>query len=318
MAADGRGRDGVGSVVSELATLERAYRRAIAGLPIHDPTTDPRAPDSGPLARLAHVVAATGAPAASAIESMIAAEDDRQATRRAVTVAASQARAVAILLVAAPVILVPGLGSIVGVDIVAFYRSPAGIGVALVGGGMVMVGIGVIIAVVRRAAVLTRPRPGDAGRDEVAELLAVTLAAGVPLPLALRIVGCLVVSDRAALIGMAMAIEMGTLRCAAGQGQDDRASQRHHDLSDPDVASDADHDPLVALIRDAWHLGTPIAAALRRYAARERAEDRAGHLARVERLPVVLAVPTVLLLLPGTVLLLGAPIVLGSLRSLAA
>ncbi len=56
-------------------------------------------------------------------------------------------------------------------------------------------------------------------------------------------------------------------------------------------------------------VGAPVGPALRRLAADVRADELARVLAAAERLPVRLTFPTALCLLPGTLLLIGAPIV---------
>ncbi|MEY3020174.1 MAG: hypothetical protein RLZZ272_1158, partial [Actinomycetota bacterium] len=74
---------------------------------------------------------------------------------------------------------------------------------------------------------------------------------------------------------------------------------------------------LRALLVTAEDVGASPAAPLRRLASDLRAEELARVLAAAERLPAQLTFPTTLLLLPATVLLVGAPIVRAGLAGTA-
>lgn len=270
-------------------TLEKDLMRLEVGQPATVATS------SGPrMRRLIAVAEETGAAVGPAVAGLIAAEHDRDDLRRAVKVATAQARAVAGLLVATPFVLVPGLSSLTGMDAVAFYASGAGRPIGLAGVGLVGAGLVTIVLMIMRVGRVdgSGRRSTSVDADEVAELVATALSSGMPLPLALRAVGEVAGAHGRALVATAMAIEL--------------------DLGDP---SDDDHDPLTVLVLEGWRLGAPLVPVLRRHATSQRADQRARVLARIERLPVLLAVPTALCLLPGTVLLVGAPIVHVGLRS---
>lgn len=271
--------------------LERGLLRLEAG----DPAVALAA--GGPrLRRLLDVAEETGAALGPAVSSLIASEHDRDDMRRAVKVATAQAKAVAALLVATPFVLVPGLSGLTGMDVAGFYGSRVGRSMGVI--GTLFVGVGVAAIVIMIARVGRTRRDGGSGAfvtdDEVAELLATALSSGMPLSLAVRTVSSVAPSHRRSLLAIAMTIEL--------------------DLDEPPQGG---VDPLTVLVLEAWHLGAPLVPALRRHAMRQRADQRARVLARVERLPVLLALPTALCLLPGTVLLVGAPIVHAGLVSLA-
>jgi Flp pilus assembly protein TadB len=133
-------RVSAGAPVADLGQLSDRTRRAVA------------------------VAERSGAPLLGALDGALAAEDDLARARRAVAVASAQARAVAIGLIGAPLLLVPALGRLVGADLRGFYTSPVGLMVLAVGVGLLGVGaasIMVLIARVGRAAT-RRPRPGVA------------------------------------------------------------------------------------------------------------------------------------------------------------
>jgi hypothetical protein len=135
--------------------------------------------------RAVAVAERTGAPVLTALDGALAAEDDAARARRAVTVASAQARAVATGLIAAPVLLVPGLGRLAGADLRAFATSPLGAVVIAVGGGLLAIGALVIVGLIRRVG---RP-PRAHGPAGPGALLAATVAAAV----AWRIAGPLLV-----------------------------------------------------------------------------------------------------------------------------
>ena len=309
-----------------IATIERLHLAVEAGLPIdpdvlHDVGGEharPFVPDTAGVdamarvERVVQVATATGGSISAALDAVMASEEDRQATLRAVDVASSQSKTVAGILLLVPVVMVPGLSLLTGIDLAAFYRSPVGRGVGTVGIGLVVFGAVAIVAVIRRLRTPTpssmptppprRPKsavartsptasPAPTGSDEAADLVATAVSSGMPLPSALRLVAGVVPTGGARLRRMAMSLE---LRVIDDQSRDD---------------------PFEAVIHDAWTFGAPVAPALRRVAARQRAHERARAMKRAERLPVLLALPTALCLLPGTVLLVGAPIVYSGLTA---
>ena len=62
--------------------------------------------------------------------------------------------------------------------------------------------------------------------------------------------------------------------------------------------------------------GTPLTQSMKNIAAAERTQRAARIAARAERLPVLMTLPMLLLVVPGTMLLIAGPAVLGAIRSL--
>lgn len=304
------------------ADLADLRGRIVAGAPAGDLTAAPPR-----VQRAVHVAVEVGAPLAPALDAAVAALDDDREHARAVRVATAQARAVAVGLLCLPVVLVPGLGRLLGVDLLAFYYAThAGLVVLALAGVLLVVG-GVLVACIVRQAVAGRPvRSRGAGRavlagavvglgagpaagvvagvvvlglrpprrdgpdpclDEVADLVATALAGGTSTSQALRLVGRVGVGDRSALDRLALAADLG----------------RADEVDGGPLA------PLAAVLAATRRWGAPAAASLRALASDLRAERLADALAAAERLPAQLTVPLALCLLPASVLLLGAPLV---------
>lgn len=236
---------------------------------------------------------ALGAPLLPAVEAAMDAEDDEARARRAVAVSTAQARTVARGLMLAPLLLAPLIGRLAGADAVAFYRTPGGRTVLVVGLLLLAAGGGAARLLIRRAA---RPAP-DAALEEVAELTAVALSAGAGTASALRAVADVLPVHGARLRRLALDLDLGV-----------RRPPRSGSASDGLVR-----------IRDvlllATDLGAPAAPTLRRLARDLRGAELARVLAAAERLPAQLTLPTTLLLLPATLLLVGAPLVAAGLAA---
>ncbi|MBW3619251.1 MAG: hypothetical protein KY461_03340 [Actinobacteria bacterium] len=263
--ADLRGRIVAGAPVGDLAGVPPRVRRAVG------------------------VALEVGAPLVPALDAALAALEDERSRERAVRVATAQARAVAVGLTCLPVVLVPGLGRVLGVDLLGFYATPAGAVVLALAAALLLAGAALVWAVVRRARAPRPPRGRrlDPDLDEVADLLATALAGGTSTSVALRLVGGAGVGDRPALDRLALAAELGRV--------DDRVGGPLF--------------PLVRVLGATRRWGAPAATPLRALASDLRAERLADALAAAERLPALLTVPTALFLLPASVLLLGAPLV---------
>lgn len=279
-----------------------------------------------------------GAPLLAAVDAAIAAEGDRQRANRAVTVASAQARTVAIGLAAAPVVLVPGVARLVGVDLLAFYASGAGRVVLAVASALIAAGVGLIVWLVRRVA--TRAASAPTGRRSGRALAAATLGgvlawqvAGpvlVPLTawLASRLLGARRPMPRGAA-GFDEAVDLVATAMSAGAPPSAalRAAADELPAWGPDLrrlaiglelgAAGPMHDGprvspglarLEAAVATAQDVGAPVVGVLRRLASDVRADHLAAVLAAAERLPAQLTVPTTLFLLPATVLLIGAPV----------
>ncbi len=275
------------------------------------------------------VATATGAPVIEALDGAAAAEDDARRADRAVAVASAQTRAVAGGLLLAPVVVVPGLGRLVGADLLGFYTTRLGLAVGAVAAGLMAVGGMVVLRLVRRVGQPPRPQPvmarllvGAAAALAVGVLVH-PLVAPVPVVLLLRRPRSAPpprgVDEAADLVATAMAGGMPpgeALRTAAAQLPDlsRRLRRAAFDL-ELDVGApgrdDADTalERLAAVLTTARDVGAPSVPTLRRLARDLRAEDLARVLAAAERLPAQLTFPTALCLLPATVLLVGAPIV---------
>jgi Flp pilus assembly protein TadB len=318
-------------------TTDLVRRRVTAGVPVGDARgLEPR------VARAVRLADMLGASVLDALDAAARAAEDDARARRAVRVASAQTRVVAAGLVAAPVLLVPALGRIVGADLVLFYTSSRGRGVLALGVGLLAVGAVSIAALVRRVSHAGRARPGPrrgagptmalAGATVTAFVLAGPLAA---LPLAL--VGSRVVRGRVAagephdideaidlvataLMGSVAAPEAlrlvaDALPTCAGPL---RRLALEVELGAPGGDQVVDAGAVARLrgvLATAQDVGASPSRALVALAADLRAERLADTLAAAERLPAQLTFPTTLLLLPATVLLVGAPIVDVGLRA---
>ena len=282
-----------------MATLSSATDRVrlqlVAGAPIEDPASLP------PRVRRGIALARTlGAPLLPAVDAAADAEDDEARARRAVEVSTAQARTVARGLTLAPLLLVPAIGGLAGVDTLTFYASGAGRGV--LGVGLALLAAGGVLArlLIRRAA-----RPShDAPLEEVAELVAVALTGGVGPAAALREVAAVMPEQAERLRRLALDLDLGIARTPRSRGS-----------GPPEPVA-------IGRIREvlatASALGAPAAPTLRRLARDLRAAELARVMAAAERLPAQLTVPTTLLLLPATLLLVGAPLVASGLSAVLA
>ena len=125
--------------------LDRLRIEVAAGVPPADADALPER-----CQRALRLADAVGAPMLDAVDAARAAQDDVDAARRAVAVASAQTRVVAAGLVVAPVVLVPGLGRLVGADLLAFYGSGLGLLVLAVGATLLAVGTVIVLLLVRR------------------------------------------------------------------------------------------------------------------------------------------------------------------------
>lgn len=299
--------------------------RIVAGAPTGDVRALPPR-----VQRAVRVAVEVGAPLVPALDAATAALDDERRRERAVHVATAQARAVAVGLLCLPVVLVPGLGRLLAVDLVGFYATGPGRVVLAVAAGLAGLGALLVRGILRRA---TRARRGGSGRagpavlagavvaigagagaglvagvvvmalrrpaadgshpelDEIADLLATALAGGTSVSAALRLVGEVGVGERGRLDRLALAADLGRL----------------------DEGAVGPLAPLAQVLAATRRWGSPAAASLRALARDLRAEQLADALAAAERLPAQLTVPTALCLLPASVLLLGAPLVADAL-----
>ena len=150
------------------------------------------------------------------------------------------------------------------------------------------------------------------GVDEVADLVATALTAGVSGPEALRLVADTLPAHAIRLRRLAFGLELGMDDSDLLGGQ--TATSRRRGGRHRPAASHGSRaaDPLrrlAALLAAAERSGAAVAPSVRHLAQQFRADDLARVLAAAERLPAQLTFPTALCLLPATVLLIGAPIV---------
>jgi hypothetical protein len=294
--------------------------------------------------RAVEVAADVGAPVLDALDGALGAQEDARRARRAVAVASAQTRTVAAGLLVAPVLLVPGLGRLVGADLVGFYSSPAGLLVLAAGTGLLALGAAVISVLVRRVGRAAEPGGAGGAMAGAAALLAGALAWRLVGPVAVPAATLMThrlatrgrgsparhagVDEAADLTAVALAGGVSAaeaLRVAAGQ-LPALAPELHRLAFDLEYGLGPDHDAadrrtarptgsadplgrLGAVLAAAVTTGSPAAPTLRRLATDLRADDLAAVLAAAERLPAQLTFPTALCLLPATVLLIGAPIV---------
>jgi Flp pilus assembly protein TadB len=307
-------RAAAGADLGDLAGLPARTRRAVA------------------------VAARAGAPLLDALDGALAAEADLARARRAVAVASAQTRVVAGGLVAAPLLLVPGLGRLVGADLIGFYTTPTGAAVGAVAALLLALGAGAIAGLVRRVG---RPPARRRGRSSAATAVGAGLVAGLVvgpvagLTVAVALAGWHRRTTRAPQVpaGLDEAADLTATALAGGlpAGQALRtaadelpiwATALRRLALELELATEAD-DPhelarLGAVLRTAAAVGAPAAPALRRLASDLRADELARVLAAAERLPAQLTFPTALCLLPATLLLVGAPIVHAGLAAAGA
>jgi hypothetical protein len=309
-----RGDDG--SPATELARLRLASGLGDAGLD-----------DLPPRARRAVEVASrAGGDVTVSLDAAGAAEADARQARRAIDVACAQTRTVAVGLVAAPPLLVPALGRLLGADLVGFYGQPLGWAVGAVVLLLLAAGAGGVWALLARARRSLQAPAGGGGAlpvllavvatgwllawwlaplagwlvarrrpttpppeqaDEVADLIATSLSAGGAPAQAVRDVAA-VRSD--------LAVPLARLAFDLDRGQ-------------PGPALPPPLEQVALLLHTASEAGAPAGDALRRLATDLRADDLARALAAAERLPAQLTFPTALALLPAVLLAVGAPIV---------
>jgi Flp pilus assembly protein TadB len=291
--------------------------------------------------RAVEVASAVGAPLLEALDAAAAAEEDARRAERAVAVASAQTRTVASGLLLAPVLLVPGLGRLVGADLLGFYRSPLGVVVGAMGIALLLLGALVVVALVRRVG--RPPAVRTNGLRWSGVLAGGLLVWWIVHPVAtLGLVAMLVIRGRrgrpapaapgvdeaADLTAIALAggVAPGeALRVAAAELPDHAPALRRLALelelglaeSDTTGLHDPGIDRLRVVLTTASSVGAPAAPALRRLAHDLRADELARVLAAAERLPAQLTFPTALCLLPATLLLVGAPMVHAGLAAAA-
>jgi pilus assembly protein TadC len=245
--------------------------------------------------RAVTVATEVGAPLLAAVEAAADAEDDDARAVRAVAVSTAQARTVARGLTFAPLVLVPVIGRLAGVDVMAFYREGVGRAILLVGMLLLVAGGMLARLIIARAG----RRDPDADLEEVAELVASALSGGSGSAAALRAVAGMVPRHTRRLRQLALDIDLGIRRPAADDEPQALARLRE-------------------VLTTAGEVGAPAAPTLRHLARDLRAAELARLMAAAERLPAQLTVPTTLLLLPVTLLLVGAPLVASGLARVLA
>jgi len=239
--------------------------------------------------RALSVARLVGAPLLPAVDAAAAAEEDAERAVRAVTVATSQSRTVAVGLVLAPVLLVPFVARLAGTSALDFYLSAAGRGVLAVAATLLAAG-----ALVARVLVRSTMRPArDGAVEEAVELVATALSAGSGTAAALRVVAAVLPAQAPSLRQLALDLDLSHARDASVPGGDEPHGVRR----------------LRRVITGAAELGAPAVPTLRRLARDLRADELARVMAAAERLPAQLTFPTTLLILPATVLLVAAPLI---------
>ncbi len=314
----------------EAQETDRARLRAAAGQVNADLSALPAR-----VRRALTVATRAGAPVLDVLDAAIAAQDDVRAGRRAVQVATAQARVVAVGLAVAPVVFVPFLARVSGIDLVAFYGTGVGRVVLVAGVSLLAAGAGAIMLMVRRVG-----RPSTSRRAVVPAATLAAVSSGLLLGTVAAVVAAAVTAvvvrrrrarqsvasgddEVAELVATALhggCTSASALRMAAevlpGHAArlrslafdlDVRGEAMPADVSDPDTPQVVGR--IGTVLRDAHRLGAPVAPALRRLGAQLRADEHARVLAAAERLPAQLTFPTALCLLPATLLLVGAPIV---------
>lgn len=285
-------------------------------------------------ATVIRVATTAGSPLLDALDAAASAEDDVRRAERAVQIASAQGRAVASGLLLAPLLLVPLGGRLFDVDLLDYHRTPIGTVTGTI--ALLLLATGAVASHRAVASVARPPRPGGARPNRVVLALG-AVALGVVLhPLAavaLIVITLVRASRQAPVVDPRVADAAELAATAVGGGLPAPAALRLAATELPDLAwslrrlaFDLEHgttpadlppgvDRLADVLADAGRLGAPVGPTLRRLAADVRADELARVLAAAERLPVRLTFPTALCLLPGTLLLVGAPIVHSGLGS---
>lgn len=279
-----RGTDTEGG--SSRARLDDLRLRAVAGVaPSRIDGLPPRA------ARSLAVAVEAGAPLVSALDAAEEGVRRHADLRRAVAATTAQSRTVIGGLLGAPVLFLPALSGMLDLDVAAFYATAPGRAVAGIGTGLLAAGLAWVRWLLLRVG--RGPRGGPRRTDEVVDLTATAMSGGLGAAAALRLVADHREDLGAPLRRLALAIDL------------DRA---------PD-ALPADVHRLGQLLVDASRLGAPSIPALRDLARRLREDAPGRALAEAGRLPARLTFPTVLCLLPASVLVVGAPLVASGLAA---
>lgn len=315
----------------EDAALTRLRLRVAAGA--RPDRLDGLPPDVRPAVAVADRVGAALLPT---LDAAADAHRQRRAVARQVHTATAPARTVAVALVLLPVVAVPALARVLAIDLAAFYTTGIGTVVGAVAVGMWAAGAGAIVGLVVRAGrdpapVGPTPRvlaaavvgwllagpwlaalaglgarllhrrvapPPHVALADACDLLAAALSAGLTVPAACREVAPHLPALADDLHRLAWQVELGRLR----PGSATRGVP-------------ATCDRLAAVLADGLDAGGPLVPALRALAREVRAERGAAAESAALRLPARLTFPTALLLLPATVVAIGAPIVVTGLSA---
>lgn len=274
-----------------------------------------------------------GAPLLPVLDAADDAERHRRRVAREVATATAPARSVGLGLVAMPVLVVPVLGRVLGIDLLAFYRTPVGMITGGVAVALWAAGAAIVMAMVRHAD--REPRPAGPTPRVLGAALVATVAvspwAALPAALLARLthrpapppphprlpVACdLVAAGLSA--GLTAA---GALREAATESPELAVDLRRLawqvDLGRLGAAPPAALARLATTLTDGLQAGGPLVPALRALARELRAERGALARARAARLPARLTFPMSLCLLPATVVSIGAPIVATGLAAVS-
>lgn len=273
-----------------------------------------------------------GAPMLPVLDAAADAEHHRRRVARQLATVTAPARSVGLGLVAMPLLVVPLLGRVLAIDLVAFYTSGVGLLAGAVAVALWAVGAALVLAMVRRAD--HEPRPARPtlrvlGAALVAAVVASPLLA-VPAAVLARVTfrpapppphpQLALACDLVATGLSAGLTAAGALREAATELPELAPGLRRLawqvDLGRLGIAAVPDElSRLAALLGSGLAAGGPLVPALRALAAEVRAERGARAEARAARLPARLTFPMSLCLLPATVLSIGAPIVVTGLSA---
>lgn len=264
--------------------LDTAVARAEAGLAVELASLPTRA------RRAVALATRLGAPRVAALQAAAAVERQADELQRSVRVASAEGRSVARALVLLPPVLGPAAALLVAADPLAVWSTGIGRLVLVLAVVLWCCGAAVVRLLVRSALRGGRRDPRGPG-DELLELTAVALGAGLDLAAALRAAADAIGEDHTAV---ALWLELG----ARGEPPDGWA-----------VCGPA----LAGARRD----GVALVGLVRALADTARREQHQRALERAARLGARLTVPTTLLLLPAAVLIVAAPLLHGALTSLA-
>ena len=158
-----------------------------------------------------------------------------------------------------------------------------------------------------RARVARRLRRMSAALPDALDLMVMSLESGLTFERALAMV-----AEELAAIEPSLAAEFRLIEAELRVGANRRTVlQEFHGRTQVEGLKD-----LAMTLIQSERYGTPLTQSMKNIAAAERAQRAARIAAQGERLPVLMTLPMLLMVMPGTILLIAGPALLSAIRSL--